>query len=260
MQESKASTIIIIPARYAASRFPGKLLKLLAGKSVLQRVYEQALKSKADQVLIATDDDRIFNHCNTFGANVCYTLKSHKNGTSRCVEAFENLKHDFEIIINIQGDEPFISPKQIDLLIDQMHHQREIQILTLCKKIKDQADLFNPNSVKVVFENKTPHRALYFSRHPIPYQRNLAQHQWLNQTVYHKHIGIYAFRNSFVSKYDALLISTPLQESENLEQLNWMEQGFPIHICLTDIENINIDVPDDLLKAENWLHKNCNEN
>ena len=260
MQESKASTIVIIPARYAASRFPGKLLEPLAGKSVLQRVYEQAQKSKADHVLIATDDDRIFNHCHTFNANVCFTDKSHKNGTSRCIEAYNKLNNDYEIMINIQGDEPFISPAQIDLLIDQMHHQKEIQILTLGKQIKDQAVLFNPNSVKVVFENKAPHRALYFSRHPIPYLRDLPQDQWLNQNIYHKHIGIYTFRNSFISKYDTLLPSTPLQESENLEQLNWMEQGYPIHICLTDIENINIDVPEDMLKAENWLNKNNNEN
>ncbi len=241
-------SIGIIPVRYNSSRFPGKALVDINGKTMVQRVYEQSIKSKLlDEVWIATDDERIKKHALDIGAIVKMTSPSHKNGSSRIQELKEQMK-DFEIILNIQGDEPFINPQQLDLLIQSLKNSTA-GIATMAIQIKDQAILFDSNTVKVVFDEQN--KALYFSRNPIPFVQNQAKDDWLIANKFFKHIGLYAFRNQVFNSIDKLS-PTPLANAESLEQLNWLEHGFNIEVVLSEEDSLGIDTPADLA----WALKN----
>ncbi len=245
-------TLGIIPARYASTRLPGKPLIEIAGKSIIQRVYEQAKKSNSlDDVIVATDDERIFNHIIHFGGAVQMTAHSHQSGTDRCAEIASELP-GYDLIVNIQGDEPFIQPQQLDLVIQPLLNNEDSVIATLAKKAVKRKEIFNPNNVKVTLNNRG--EALYFSRSPIPFVRNTPEKKWLEKSVFYKHIGLYAFRRNTLLKISQLEVSS-LELSESLEQLRWLENGFPIHVTQTDIETIGIDTPEDLKKANKLLEK-----
>lgn len=235
----------IIPARFASTRFPGKPLIDIAGKSMIRRVYEQAMKSTLlSQVIVATDDRRIFEHVQDFGGMVQMTSSNHQSGTDRCAEvALSN--PDSEAFINIQGDEPFIDPRQIDLVcscFDDSH----VQLATLIKKISNLTELTSRNTPKVIFDKNL--EAIYFSRTPIPFLRDHEPKEWLNFLTYYKHIGIYGYRKQALEKITRLPVSA-LEQAEALEQLRWLENGFRIKVALTDLESIAIDTPEDLMRA-----------
>ena len=237
-------SIGIIPARYASTRFPGKPLVDIAGKSMIQRVYEQACKSKRlDAVMIATDDERIRAHVQTFGAPVMLTAESHQSGTDRCAEVIA-ANPGFDVAINIQGDEPYIDPEQIDLLVDCFLKQ-EVQIATLIKRITTMDVLFNPNIPKVVIDRAG--KAIYFSRQTIPYFRNAPSQDWPYQHPYYKHIGIYGYRTDVLAELTKLPISS-LERAESLEQLRWLENGYHIQTAETTFETLAVDTPEDLEK------------
>ena len=236
-------TLGIIPARFASTRFPGKPLVLIDGKTMLQRVYEQASKSQLHQVVIATDDTRIFDAATDFGAQAVMTSAHHRSGTDRIAEVAKAF--DAEIVVNIQGDEPFIEPSQINLLVDFLKSHEAIEIATLCKQITDHEQLMSPNVVKVVRNIKQ--EALYFSRNPIPFLRDVATEKWLLEAAHFKHIGMYAFRKKTLLEL-AELAATNLEKLENLEQLRWLENGFTIGVIETALETIGIDTPEDLEK------------
>ncbi len=235
----------IIPARYASSRFPGKPLVDILGKSMIQRVYEQVEKAhEIDTVVVATDDERIFNHVTAIGGKIVMTSKNHQSGTDRCAEVLEKegLK-DFQIIVNIQGDEPFIDPSQIDVAVQLLKNHPNLEIATLAKRIEEEEVLFNPNVVKVVFG--VDQQALYFSRHPVPFLRNVPIEKWFQKGTFYKHIGLYAFQKKTLQKI-AKLPQTPLEKAESLEQLRWLEYGFGIGVAITELESIGIDSPEDV--------------
>jgi 3-deoxy-manno-octulosonate cytidylyltransferase (CMP-KDO synthetase) len=239
----------IIPARYASTRFPAKPLADLGGKSMIQRVYEQVKKSKlVTSVVVATDHAEIFNHVQQFGGSVYMTKESHASGTDRCFETMTLQKNEYKYVINIQGDEPFIQPDQIDLLAKLLDGKTEIA--TLIKKIEIEEQLFNPNIVKAVVSKDNS--ALYFSRSPIPHIRNTKENEWLSKHIFFKHIGMYAYRTDILKKLTALPIST-LEKAESLEQLRWLENGFKISVAETETETIGIDTPEDLQKALSYL-------
>ena len=238
---------IIIPARYASTRFPGKPLVDIRGKTMIQRVYEQACQSElATQVIVATDDKRIFEHVESFEGEVVMTSNLHKTGTERCAEVAANLEAD--IIINVQGDEPFIAPQQIDLLIDFLNKKPQLTIGTLAKRLELYEELCNPNTIKVIFNQLE--EAIYFSRHPIPFFRDNTPENWLTKHTYYKHIGMYGYhRNTLL--HIAQLNPTPLEQAESLEQLRWMENGIRIGITTTHLDTISIDTPEDLSRVIN---------
>lgn len=243
-------TLAIIPARYASRRFPGKPLADIAGKSMVQRVYEQAQKAKLlDKVVVATDDRRIVENVRQFGGVSLMTGLDHKSGTDRCAEVAGQLP-EFDIVINIQGDEPFIHPGQIDLLVKPLIEKQEIGIITLAKRIESKDELFNPNLVKVVFDNQM--KALYFSRSPIPYQQNCPEDKWLKKGLFYKHLGLYGFKRKILLEL-SLLEQSALELSESLEQLRWLENAYPVHIVLTEKETVGIDTPEDLKDIEKYL-------
>ena len=234
----------IIPSRFASTRFPGKPLVQIQGKSMIQRVYEQASKSTllAD-VVVATDDILIANEVTRFGGKFVMTASTHISGTDRCAEVIAKLS-GFDSVINIQGDEPFIDPLQIDLLAS-CFDDAKVQIATLIKKIDSQEDLFNESIPKVVLNDRN--EAIYFSRQTIPFLRNIEKTEWLERGTFFKHIGIYGYT------IDALLQITRLQPAklelaESLEQLRWLEAGFKIDTRTTSIETLAIDTPEDLNK------------
>lgn len=234
----------IIPARFASSRFPGKPLADIDGKSMIRRVYEQCRKSSSlHKVIVATDDQRILDHVKSFGGNVIMTSEDHGSGTDRCSEV-AGLFPEFEICINIQGDEPLIDPLQIDLLCACFKHENAT-LATLIKKITTAEELFNPNTPKVIFNKDMD--AIYFSRNPIPFLRNSAQDEWLNNHTYYKHIGIYGYRTSTLLEITKLEMSV-LEKAEALEQLRWVENGYKIKVAITDKESQAIDTPEDLKK------------
>ncbi|MCC9138364.1 3-deoxy-manno-octulosonate cytidylyltransferase [Pontibacter silvestris] len=236
----------IIPARYASTRFPGKPLTLINGKSMIQRVYEQAKKSRLADVIVATDDNRILEHVTGFGSKAVMTSNHHQSGTDRCFEAYQLNNSAFDVIINIQGDEPFIKPEQIDL-IAACFENPATQLATLIKKVTSAEELFNVNSPKVVISQQK--EALYFSRQPIPYCRNIPNDIWHKQHTYYKHIGIYGYRVDILEMITKLPPSA-LELAESLEQLRWLENGFRITTALTKFETIGIDTPEDLLKVQ----------
>lgn len=239
----------IIPARYASTRFPGKPLADIQGKTMIQRVYEQASKARVlSKVVVATDDERISDHVKSFGGNVLMTSPSHQSGTDRCAEVIK-IETEFDIAINIQGDEPFIHPEQIKLVAD-CFKDSDTQIATLVKKVKSEAELFNENIPKVVLrENK---EAIYFSRFPIPYLRGVNENDWFGRHIYYKHIGIYAYRTDILIKLARLAPGT-LELAESLEQLRWIERGFVIKTEITELESTAIDTPADLQKLQSGL-------
>lgn len=238
----------IIPARFASTRFPGKPLVDILGKSMIQRVYEQCLLSKSlSAIIIATDDARIFDHVESFGGKAFMTSPEHQSGTDRCSEIIEsNTTDKWDAVINIQGDEPYIHPEQIDLLCEVLVEQKA-QIATLVKKIFSPDELFNHNNVKVVLNNKMD--AIYFSRSPIPYNRNYPEQEWLKNSVYYKHIGIYGYQVNTLKEISKLE-KTNLEVTESLEQLRWIENGYTIKAAITSLESLAIDTPSDLLKIK----------
>ena len=238
----------IIPARYASTRFPGKPLALVKGKPMIQRVYEQALKSKLDAVVIATDDVRIADAVMDFGGRYVMTDPNHRSGTDRCCEALDLLDGKYDAVVNIQGDEPFIDPKQISLLVDLISEEGT-DLASLAKRITDVDELFSLNTVKVVMN--VMGNALYFSRNPIPFMRNVDRGAWLDKGCFYQHIGIYAYKAEALRQVAAMQPSA-LETAESLEQLRWLENGLTIRMAITDSRNISIDTPSDLEKAERY--------
>lgn len=240
----------IIPARYASTRFPGKPLVVIDGKSMIQRVYEQASRcTELDELVIATDDERIEKHVHVFGGRVMMTSPHHKSGTERCNEVIQHLRGSarYDVAINIQGDEPFLEPAQVSQLIG-CFRLPGVTIATLVKKIVKTEELLNPNVVKVIFDRND--KAIYFSRQALPFLRGREQPQWLKSQSYYKHIGIYGYTTPVLGEITRLERSA-LEKAESLEQLRWIENGYSIHIRETEIENIAIDSPADLLKITN---------
>ncbi|MCF8244813.1 MAG: 3-deoxy-manno-octulosonate cytidylyltransferase [Saprospiraceae bacterium] len=243
----------IIPARFSSTRFPGKPLVDIAGKTMIQRVYEQASKSSLGKVVVATDDPRIFDNVLSFGGEVVMTSDRHLSGTDRCAEVAALPQFiDFQFVVNVQGDEPFIQPGQIDLALAPLVKNAGLPIATLAKQIdpKSNLDLTNPNLVKVVFDKQQ--RALYFSRWPMPFHRNLPKEKWLAMGLFYKHVGLYAFRRKVLLEV-AMLPPSRLELAESLEQLRWLENGYPIGVALTEFEIISIDSPSDLELAVRHL-------
>lgn len=251
-------TLAIIPARYASTRFPGKPLALLGGESIISRVYHRVRRTEGiDDVVIATDDERICDHAESFADEgaVMMTSDGHHSGTDRCGEVARRLDRQgyrYDIIINVQGDEPFVESGQLQALVETFRNA-EVQIATLATRITDTDELLSPNNVKVVCDRHG--KALYFSRQAIPFCRGVDSAQWLERAAYLKHVGIYAFRAEVLEALCQLAPSS-LEESERLEQLRWLEAGYPIHVALTDHANIGIDTPDDLAAAEAYLKQN----
>lgn len=244
-------TIAIIPARYASTRFPGKPLAILGGKPVIQRVYEQ-VTTVLDEAYVATDDERIYNKVQEFGGRVVMTSPNHKSGTDRIEEAVQKIGTDADIIINVQGDEPFIHPSQIEALI-KCFDDPTTQIATLGKPFDKDADislLDNPNSPKIVVDNNS--FALYFSRSVIPFIRGVEHNQWLGKYPFLKHLGIYAYRTKVLHEITRLPQSS-LELAESLEQLRWLQNGYRIRVGTTNIETVGIDTPEDLQRAEDYL-------
>ncbi|MEQ8712581.1 MAG: 3-deoxy-manno-octulosonate cytidylyltransferase [Cyclobacteriaceae bacterium] len=239
----------IIPSRYASTRFPGKPLIDLGGKYMIQRVWEQANKAYTfTKVIVATDHSGIYDAVKAFGGEVIMTEDRHSNGTERCFEAYQQLGEEYDYIVNIQGDEPFIDPKQIDTLGKVL--DGEVELATLVKKVQDQEVLFNPNVMKVVFNKDRD--ALYFSRQCIPHIRGKDPDSWLIHHTYYKHIGIYAYRADILSEIVKIPLSL-LEKAESLEQLRWLENGYKIKVAETDIETFGIDTPEDMDKAIDHL-------
>ncbi|MEQ9298349.1 MAG: 3-deoxy-manno-octulosonate cytidylyltransferase [Cyclobacteriaceae bacterium] len=239
----------IIPSRYGSTRFPGKPLIDLGGKYMIQRVWEQANKAYTfTKVIVATDHSGIYDAVKEFGGEAIMTEDHHSNGTERCYEAYQQLGEEYDYIVNIQGDEPFIDPKQIDTLGKAL--DGEVELATLVKKVEDQDVLFNPNVMKVVFNKNRD--ALYFSRQCIPHIRGKDPDSWLIHHTYYKHIGIYAYRADILSEIVKIPLSL-LEKAESLEQLRWLENGYKIKVAETDIETFGIDTPEDLDKAIDHL-------
>jgi len=235
----------VIPARYASTRFPGKPLIDIGGKSMIQRVFEQCLKADVlADVMVATDDERILNHVIDFGGKATLTAATHQSGTDRCAEVLSKLQESYDAIINIQGDEPFIDPEQIKLLTSAFEHQ-QVDIASLKKAIKSEDEIRNPNVVKVV--TNVHGEAIYFSRSPIPYRRNPEAN-----ITYFKHVGIYGYKAHVLPQLTQLPMGN-LEQAESLEQLRWLENGFKIMLKETDMETVAIDTPDDLNKVLKML-------
>ncbi len=240
----------IIPARYASTRFPGKPLAVLGGKTVIQRVYEQ-VSSVLSEVYVATDDERIYQCVESFGGRAVMTRTDHKSGTDRIQEAVEKIGTDADVIINVQGDEPFIQPSQVETLM-HLFDASETQIGTLGKPFESLEAVENPNSPKIVTDVRG--FALYFSRSIIPFIRGVERADWFGQYPFLKHLGIYAYRRNVLAEVTQLPQSS-LEKAESLEQLRWLQNGYRIRVGLTDVETIGIDTPEDLQRAEQFLQK-----
>ncbi|MDR1720768.1 MAG: 3-deoxy-manno-octulosonate cytidylyltransferase [Dysgonamonadaceae bacterium] len=237
----------IIPARYASTRFPGKPLADMLGKTMIQRVYER-VSGLLDEVYVATDDQRIFDAATGFSGKVVMTSDTHRSGTDRCREAYEHIGRPFDVIINVQGDEPFIHENQIRLL-QSCFEDPQTQIATLVKPFSPDTEpevLFNPNTPKVILNKNR--QVIYFSRSVIPYVRGKDIADWGSYTVFYKHIGIYAYRSEILKEIAALEPSA-LEKAESLEQLRWIENGYVIKAGITTEETLGIDTPEDLEKA-----------
>ena len=238
----------LIPARYASTRFPGKPLALLAGKPVIQHVYEQAAKV-LDAVYVATDDERIYNKVLEFGGKAVMTSTEHHSGTDRIEEALEKVGGDFDVVVNIQGDEPFIAQSQIETLC-HCFEDEVTQIATLGKPFECIEAVENPNSPKIVVDNRG--YAMYFSRSIIPFVRGVERQEWLKKYPFLKHLGIYAYRTE-VLKAITRLPQSSLELAESLEQLRWLENGYRIKVGITNVETVGIDTPEDLQRAEDFI-------
>ena len=245
----------LIPARYASTRFPAKPLAMLGGKTVIQRVYEQ-VAGVLDDAYVATDDERIFETVKAFGGKAVMTSVNHKSGTDRCYEACCKVGGDYDVVVNIQGDEPFIQASQLEA-VKACFDDPTTQIATLVKPFTPDmgmAALENPNSPKVVVSKNM--NALYFSRSVIPYRRGVEKTQWLDGHTYYKDIGLYAYRTEVLKEITALPQSA-LELAESLEQLRWLENGYTIKVGVTEVETIGIDTPEDLQRAEEFLKETC---
>lgn len=241
----RSKTVAIIPARYASARFPGKPLVMIGGQSMIERVYRQTQKAKSiGFIVVATDDDRIKKHVESFGGFAVMTSANHQSGTDRCAEIIEKKNGQWKVIINVQGDEPFINPAQIDSLV-HCFDDDETQIATLVKKITDQSDLNNSNIPKVAIGNNG--NALYFSRACIPFNRNE------KEIRFYKHIGIYGYRFNTLKAIAKLKPGT-LEQTESLEQLRWLENGYSIKTVITEYENVAVDTPEDLEKIKSFFN------
>ena len=241
----------IIPARYASTRFPAKPLAMLGGKMVIQRVFEQ-VSGVLDEVYVATDDERIEATVKSFGGNVVMTSTNHKSGTDRCYEAYTKVGAGYDVVVNIQGDEPFIQRSQLES-IKNCFSDESTQIATLVKPYTESDGieaLENVNSPKVVVDNRM--NAIYFSRSVIPFLRGVDKADWLKRHTYYKHIGLYAYRAE-VLKEITRLPQSALEMTESLEQLRWIENGYKIKVGISDVETIGIDTPEDLERAEEFL-------
>lgn len=250
-----ATIIGIIPARYPSTRFPGKPLALINGKSMLQRVYEQSIKAKSlSAVIVATDDKRIAEHAAEFGAKALLTDPAHPSGSDRCYEAYQAYGKSYDYVLNIQGDEPFLHPRQIDSLAEVCDGQTEIA--TQMIRCKQRDVLFDPGEVKIVLgrENK----ALYFSRAVIPYIKNVPQEQWHAHFPYFRHVGMYAFRSDILRRLSGLQPGN-LENAESLEQLRWLENGFSIQCVETEYDSHCIDTPEDIEKVLRLMNIKANE-
>ena len=240
--------LAIIPARYASTRFPGKPLVLINGKTMIRNVYER-VSEIIDNVIIATDDYRIENEAKSFNANYVMTSKHHKSGTDRCAEALLNYEKltnkKFDAVINIQGDEPFIEAEHITKVLNIIQ-KKETQIASLVKKIDTNEDIFNPDKPKVVINKNNG--AIYFSRSPIPYIRDTKKEDWHKRHTFYKHIGIYAYKCNVLSEITKLKQSS-LEVAESLEQNRWIENNYTITIDYTELESLSIDTKEDLKKA-----------
>lgn len=241
------NVIGIIPARYNSTRFPGKPLIKIGGKTMIRRVYERCTLS-LENILVATDDKRIKKEVESFGGSVTITSSDHESGTDRCCEALQSFQKssnmDFDVVINIQGDEPFLDPVALSHL-SKIFTDPEMQISTLVMKITRNKDIFDPNLPKVVFDNNG--MALYFSRTPIPYIFNTEKTKWTGVHTFFKHIGIYAFRKEILFKLTQLPPSS-LEKAERLEQNRWLQNGYRINVLETEHDSISVDTPEDLQK------------
>ena len=237
----------IIPARYASTRFPGKPLADILGQPMIQRVYERA-SQVLDTVVVATDDQRIYDAVVQFGGRVVMTSENHKTGTDRCYEALTKLPETYDVVINIQGDEPFIAIEQIEAL-KNCFVSDQIQLATLVKPFDANTsidELENPNTPKVILSQTG--EAICFSRSVIPYLRGVEKSQWAAAHTYYKHIGIYAYRTDILAQITKMT-QTPIEKAESLEQLRWIENGLHIHVAITHSDNHSIDTPEDLQRV-----------
>ncbi|MBC7920448.1 MAG: 3-deoxy-manno-octulosonate cytidylyltransferase [Ferruginibacter sp.] len=241
----------IIPARYASTRFPAKALADIAGKSMIRRVYEQVTQAASlSEVLVATDHPLIYDHVAGFGGKVVMTSEHHPSGTDRCFEAQQQRGGDFDYVINIQGDEPFIRPEQVDILAGCLNGSTELA--TLVKRFADEEALFSPHTAKVVLNQAG--EAMYFSRQALPFLRGVDPTRWLEQHPYYQHVGIYAYRTDILARITQLPPSG-LEKAESLEQLRWLENGYRIRVAFTEYESAGIDTPEDLaavLRKMGW--------
>lgn len=243
--------IAIIPARYASTRFPCKPLARLGGMPVIERVYRQ-VKGVVEDVVVATDDERILAAVEAFGGRAVMTSDKHRSGTDRCWEAYQKQGEEYDVVINVQGDEPFIAHSQLRAIM-ACFEDEATDIATLVKPFTAEdglAALENPNSPKVVLDSES--RAIYFSRSVIPYLRGVEREQWLEHHTFYKHIGMYAFRREALREVTSLEPS-PLEMAESLEQLRWLENGYKIGVGISSIETVGIDTPEDLERAEEFL-------
>ena len=238
--------LALIPARYGSSRFPGKPLALVHGKPMIQRVYEQTVKAFPN-ACVATDDERIYDAVKAFGGKVVMTSSSHNSGTDRCYEAWANYEKEsgesFDVVINVQGDEPYIQPEQL-MQLGQCFEDPSVELATLVKRVKDKEELFNPNSPKVILDKDN--NAIYFSRTPIPYSRDVEiTEEYVKETPFYRHIGLYGYRSSTLARICAMPQSF-LEKTEKLEQLRWIENGLKIRVAETQYETHAVDTFEDL--------------
>lgn len=245
--------LTVIPARYASTRFPGKPLAILGNKPMVQWVYERA-KAACDHVVVATDDVRIAEAVDAFGGTAVMTSDMHPSGTDRCLEAAElysaAVELRFDVVINVQGDEPFIEQSQIEQLMS-LFNEPQVDIATLVSQFaSDMKDISDPNNVKVTFA--TNGKALNFSRSVIPFLRDVPQDQWADNHTFFHHLGMYAYRYDVLTEITHLPLSS-LEKAESLEQLRWLENGYNIFVAATKIRSIGIDTPDDLVRAQQSL-------
>ena len=235
----------VSPSRYASTRFPGKSLVDIMGQPMVWRVYEQSMKATCFQkIVVATDDHRIYSAIEERGGNVVMTSENHRNGTERCVEALVKIGEDYDYVVNIQGDEPFIQADPLEELCELL--DGKVQLATLVSQIENQKSLINPGVMKVIFDKS--HNAIYFSRQAIPYIRDTEKDKWSGAFTYYKHVCIYAYRSDVLQEVAALEM-TPLERAESLEQLRWIEHGYKIKIGITNYDSVSIDTPEDLERA-----------
>lgn len=245
--------LALIPARYASTRFPGKPLADIGGKPMIRRVYEQVNKAVGD-VYVATDDARIFDAVVSFGGKAVMTSSNHRSGTDRCCEAMDAIGGSFDVVLNIQGDEPFVQPQQIEALME-CFNSSDVEIATLVKPFSKEdglTALMDAGTPKVVLNKKM--QAIYFSRSVVPYVRDAQREDWLSKHVFYKHIGLYGYRCDVLHDISRLE-PTPLEKAESLEQLRWIENGYVIKVGITDVVSFGIDFPDDIPEALAYMKK-----